>query len=314
MDYRIYPFEDQSRLDEICALFATGLGDSTPEEWKWKHFSDNGMPKSMMLVAEADDGSFAAVFALQPEFYQCGDHQISIIQTEDLVISPNHRGSGLMKKLYFYAKDHYAAQGATALLGFCNDNSYPIFMKYGATDMGDSYPLASSKRLLPVYTNKKSAVTGRWHIQITDTMPNDLFYHKNSDAYQMVKNDAFMKWKFVDNPEAAFRWLTIRRNGVLMGYMVFCVTAGRFRRAVNIYDWAMKEEVDTPALKKAVGLLCSWGNWIDLWGRYNKAVCARWAAAGVGIQRTQGTRFILHNLTDGPLPKNFHLTRADLDY
>ena len=314
MDYRLYPLDSTDRLDEICALFATGLGGSTPEEWKWKHFSENGMPKSMMLVAEAEDGSFAGVFALQPELYECGSSQITIVQTEDLVISPNHRGSGLMKKLYFYAKDYYAAQGATALLGFCNDNSYPIFMKYGATDMGDSYPLSSAKQLLPIYTNKKSAATGKWNIQITDTMPDDLFYPKNSNAYQLVQNDTFMRWKFVDNPEQSFRWLTIRRDGILMGYMVFCVTAGRFRRAVNIYDWALNDEVDTAALKKAVRLLRTWGNWVKLWGRYSGAVCARWAAAGIGIKAKKGTRFILHNLTNEPLPENWHLTRADLDY
>ena len=73
MEYRIYPLEDQSRLEEICALFAKGLADTTPEYWKWKHFSENGQPAGMILVAEAEDGSFAGMFALRPECYIRGD-------------------------------------------------------------------------------------------------------------------------------------------------------------------------------------------------------------------------------------------------
>ena len=314
MDYRIYPLENTDRLDEICTLFATGLADTTPDFWKWKHFSDNGMPKGMILVAEAEDGSFAAVFALQPENYVCNGEKTVIIQTEDLVILPAHRGSGLMKKLYFYAKEHYAKEGATALLGFCNDNSYPIFVKYGATDMGDSYSWDSAKSLLPIYLNKKRATHKDWKIEVTDEMPNDLFYLENTESFQMEKNDTFMKWKFVDNPEGPFYWLTIRKNGVLMGYVVYAVTQGRLRRAVNIYDWALNDQVDAAVLKRAVDLLRTHGNWVNLWGRYTDAILDRWAAAGIKNKNEQGTRFILHALTDEPLPENWHLTRADLDY
>ena len=314
MDYRIYPFEDQSRLDEICALFATGLGDSTPEEWKWKHFSDNGMPKSMMLVAEADDGSFAAVFALQPEIYQYQDRTLRIVQAEDLVIAPSHRGSGLMRKLHTFMIHHLTDLGYAGFIGFPNENSLPVLVKYGAKQMPNIGSLNTAKRFLPLYPCRKTAAAGNWAITVCDSMPQDLFYCTNTECYQLTKNDAFMRWRFVDNPHEQFRWLTIRKAGVLMGYMVFCITAGRFRRAVNICDWALQDAVDTPALKKAVQVLRSWGNWASLWGQFSEEASGRWIRAGLSNQQAPGTHLLLHSFAKEPLPENFHLTRADLDY
>ena len=123
-----------------------------------------------------------------------------------------------------------------------------------------------------------------------------------------------MKWKFVDNPDGPFRWLTIRKNGRLMGYMVTKTICGRIRRAVNIYDWALRDEVHDEILKSAVKLLHTHGNWVSLWGRYSDAVLDRWARAGLSRKSEQGTHFVLHTFGDRTMPDTWHVTRADLDY
>ena len=314
MDYHIYPLKEQSRLEELCALFAKGLADTTPEYWKWKHFSENGQPEGMILVAEAEDGAFAGMFALQPERYEWNGREILMVQTEDLVIDPSHRGTGLMRRLYSYAMEYYAAMGAVGFVSFCNENSYPIFLKYGSVDRGYIYTQNSRKSSLPIYTNKKNAKTGGWNLEISDAMPEDLFYPVHSSGFGMVKGDTFMKWKFADNPEGPFRWLTIREHGELKGYAVVYVTQGRFRRAVNIYDWALKDEVSAEVLKKAVNLLRTYGNWVSLWGKHSDEVAERWKQAGLVEQTEKGTHFVLHQLREAPLPEHWHLTRADLDY
>ena len=314
MEYRLYPLEDQNRLDEICTLFAKGLADTTPEYWKWKHFTENGHPKGMILVAEAEDGSLAGMFALQPEWYVCANQKIIAIQNEDLVIDPAHRGTGLMKKLYNYAKDYYTNEGAVGSISFCNSASYPIFLKYGAEDRGDIYSCNTGKRLLPVYRGKHLWKKEDWEIRIGDQMPEDLFYPMNEESYQLKKSDAFMRWKFVDNPDGPFQWLAIRKNGRLMGYMVTKTIQGKFRRAVSIYDWALRDEITDEMLRAAVKLLHTHGNWVSLWGRYSECVLDRWARAGLKKKSEQGTHFVLHNFGDNTMPANWHLTRADLDY
>lgn len=314
MDYRIYPLEDQSRLEELCALFAKGLADTTPEYWKWKHFTENGQPEGIILVAEAEDGSLAGMFALQPERYDFGDQKILMVQTEDLVIDPSHRGSGLMRKLYRHAMEHYAAMGAVGFVSFCNEASYPIFLKYGSVDAGYIYTQNSSKNSLPIYISKKKDRFNGWELEIADQMPRDLFYPKHQNGYGMTKNDEFMKWKFADNPEGPFRWLTIRKDGVLHGYAVVHITQGRLRRAVNIYDWALDEKVTPDVLKYGVNLLRTHGNWVSLWGKYGENDLNLWIQAGLTERNEDGTHFVLHQLGDTPLPERWHLTRADLDY
>lgn len=314
MDYRLYPLKNQERLAEICALFATGLAETTPDYWKWKHYSENGLPEGMILVAEAEDGSFAGMFAMQPAVYACGGKKLTIVQTEDLVIDPSHRGSGLMKKLYNFAWEHYSERGSVGFMAFCNDTSFPIFLKYGAVDMGDIYSRNTAKSLLPVYSCKKEFSGNGWSISLCAEMPNDLFHPGNSDAFAMEKNDSFMKWKFADNPDGPFFWLTLRKDGQLKGYIVVHITQGRLRRAVNIYDWALDSSVDDYALSRAVALLRTHGNWVSLWGLYSEDVLARWARAGVDKKSENGTHFLLHAFNGQELPTKWHLTRADLDY
>ena len=219
-----------------------------------------------------------------------------------------------MKKLYNYVVNYYTEAKFCGYIGIPNCISYPVFLKYGATDMGDVYSYNTSKHLLPVYWRKRSWKTGEWEIRLGDQMPDDLFYPANEEACQLCKSDAFMKWKFVDNPDGPFQWLTIRQSGKLIGYMVIRIIQGKFRRAVNIYDWAFREELPDAILGAAVKLLHTHGNWVSLWGRYSETVLARWARAGVAKKSEQGTHFVLHNFGDNTMPANWHLTRADLDY
>lgn len=314
MEYRIYPLEDQSRLPELCTLFAKGLGETTPALWKWKHYTSNGQPEGLLLVAEAEDGTFAGMFAVQPVRYACGEEYVTVVQTDDVIIDPAHRGCGLIRKLYHDAWSLCEKRGDNGFISFCNEASYPIFRKYGSVDMGDIYARNTAKSLLPVYAQKNAAAWDGWQLALSDEMPEDLFYPRRTDGFTMEKNDAFMRWKFVDNPDGPFRWLAIRKDGQLLGWMVVQVTQGRLRRAVNIYDWALRDEVPDETLRRAVQLLKTHGNWVSLWGRYSGVVWQRWSRAGLTQQNEKGTHFLLQAFAGQTLPENWHLTRADLDY
>lgn len=314
MDYRIYPLKDQSRLDELCSLFAKGLADTTPEYWRWKHFSKNGHPESTILVAEAKDGSFAGMFALKPLYYEYDGKRVLVVQPMDLVIDPTYRGSGLMRKLHNYAVAHFTQMGAIGFMEFPNQNSYPILLKYGSKDMQGVFSRNTKKRILPVYLEKREVSYGGWEIVLQNEMPSDLFYPIRQNNLTIEKSEDFMKWRFRDNPDYSYKWLTIRKDGVLHGYLTVHITQGRFRRAVNIYDWILDEQVDAQTLKAAVKLLSSHGNWISLWGKYEQDELDRWAEVGLTEQNLDPTNFLWYVLGNADIPEHWHLTRADLDY
>lgn len=314
MEYRVFALTDESRIPEICELFRKGLGDTESGYWKWKHFSENGLPKGVFAAAETEEGKLAGMFPMQPSVYRCGEKRLAVVKPQDLVIDFEHRGKGLMKKLFSFAAEYYGNDNMSGLLLFCNDNAYPIYLKYGARDAGDIASIRTKKRLLPIYCRKERKTVHGWELCIADEMPADLFFSGSDDVFRMEKNEAFMYWKFVQNPEEHYRWLTIRKDGQLKGYLVFYIVQGRYRRAVNIADWDLDETVSEEMLYSAVKLLQTHGNWVSLWGRYSEAAAHRWAKAGLCINDGGHTHFVLYDYHDALLPENWHITRADIDF
>ena len=150
MEFRIYPLTDTKRLPELCDLFAKGLAETTPKYWLWKHYSDNGLPQGMVLVADDETGKMRAIFAMQPAWYHRDNNKIMLVQLEDLVIDPECRGKGLMRKLYSYTMDYYRTQGATGLIGLsANDKSYAVLTSYGFHNMGGIRSICPLKKLFP---------------------------------------------------------------------------------------------------------------------------------------------------------------------
>jgi GNAT superfamily N-acetyltransferase len=313
MEFRIYPLTDTSRLPELCVLFAKGLAKTTPEYWLWKHYSDNGLPKGMVLIADDESGKMRAIFAMQPAWYRQGNSKIMLVQLEDLVIDPECRGQGLMRKLYSYTMDYYRTQGAAGLIGLsANDKSYAVLTSYGFCNLGGIRSFRTSKTLIPHFSKNNYRKEG-WNIVIGDAMPDDLFFSSHSSSFKLEKNQQFIEWKFNKSPEHAYQWLTIRRDGVLEGYIIFYVNKGRLRSAVNICDWELNESINDWILRKTVKILQSKGNWVSLWGRLDDRSAARWHQAGLTIENQDKDYFIYYPIDDSQLPVNWHITKADSD-
>lgn len=314
MDFRIYPLKDTSRLPELCELFAKGLAETTPEYWLWKHYSDCGLPQGMVLVAEDETGKLRAIFAMQPAWYRRGEDRIMLVQLEDLVIDPDCRGQGLMRKLYSYTVDYYRNEGATGLVGLsANDKSYAVLTKYGFQNLGDFKSITTPKTIVPLFLNIKSYDADGWKIEICDTIPGDLLFTDRQDVFKLEKNQQFMQWRFANNPEHSYQWLTIRHKGAMEGYIVFYVNYGRLRSAVNICDWELTNTVSDDILKAAVDILRSKGNWVNLWGRTDEQSAARWQRAGMTQQGAERDYFIYCPMDDHSIPENWHITKADSD-
>ncbi len=314
MEFRIYPLKDTSRLPELCELFAKGLAQTTPEQWLWKHYTDNGLPEGMILVAEDETGRLRAMFAMQPAWYRRGEERILLVQTEDLVIDPECRGQGLMRKLYDYTMDYYRQQGAAAVTAFsCNDASYPIFLKYGSKELCEIGSISTSKAFLPKFWKKALFARDSWQIQIQAQLPEDLFFTTCDTVFKMEATHRTIEWKFNEDPARSYQWLTIRKDGVLVGWVAFYVNKGRLRSAVNICHWELKDCVEIPILKKAVGLLQRLGNWVNLWGIQTPDTLARWRAAGLTDDGPAHDHFMYHVIDDRSLPTAWSITKVDSD-
>lgn len=314
-EYKLFPFTDWSRVSEIQDLFRQGLGETTQEYWIWKYNTENGLSEKILLVAENYSGKIVGMAGLQFTEYQVNDKRMMITQFQDLIIAPDCRGTGLMRKIYSKAMEISKEHGSVAFMEHPNENSLPPLLKYGATDMGGIGSITSKKHLfsMPRKTIYQKEIDG-WNLNILDRMPEDVFFETHKSCYKLVKNKDFLRWRFDNNSNEKFQWVTIRKDSILCGYFVFQTFRGRFHTAVNIYDYEIKEGIPMNILKQAIRMLKSHGSWISLWGIFSEEDYMMWKNAGLSNQDNRKSNFMIHLFYNQKLPTNWHLTRADLDF
>ena len=133
------------------------------------------------------------------------------------------------------------------------------------------------------------------------------------NVFKMEKTLRTLEWKFTENPEQNYQWLTIRKEGSVMGWLVYYVNKGRLRSAVNICDWELRPEVTADVLSLAVRRLQSLGNWVTVWGRQNRHDGDLWTRSGMTEQMPAHDHFMFHATGDLTPPSDWHITKIDSD-
>lgn len=314
-EYKLKRFTDKNRIPELQELFRKGLGETTREFWEWKYWEENGLPESFILVAEDVNNKIVGMFGFQLLKYLCGDDSIILVQTQDLVIDPVCRGKGLMKTLYTEAMRICKEKGAIAFLAYPNKNSYPIFLKYGASDMPKISSINTRRNYFSCLKKEISELCiGEWSIKITDKIPDNIYNSKPQTSYKLDKNQEYLQWKFDSNPDEEFKWLIIYDKESIKGYFVFSPNRGRISTAVNVYDFDLSEEVPENIIKKAISILKTYGNWVSIWGSFSERESAMLKNAGLRKESKGKTNFTIHSFENKEVNIDLLLTRADLDY
>lgn len=311
MSYTISVFDDPERIPELIELFSTGLGETTVDHWKWRLFTENGLPDPAFAVVALDkDGKMAGVSSMLPVIYGSGENERKCLQFCDWVVHPDHRGKGIIKMIYRYACDYFSDKGYDFIMEFPNDNSYPIFQKYGFFEEPYIGCMNTSKRLFFSKRIPSDCNFSGVEIRFTDTCPftNEEFV----SVGRIYRNVKFLRWKYDLNPDTEYRYVSLWKNESCIGYFVYTLTRGRLRTAVNVYDWDYYGS-DPDILRKVISLLRKMGNYVSIWGRYDGETVALMNKAG--LKDVGGTtRLMLKSLSDKPLPEKLTLTRIDTDY
>lgn len=307
MSNRIYVLTDKERLDEVCALFATGLGETTRAHWKWRIFTPNGQLPPEAVVIENEQGRLAGMLSVLPELY--GNRAWKCAQLCDWVIHPDFRGQGLLGKLYRYTYERYAELGFDFMIGFPNDHAYPILQKYSFEKETPIGSWNTAKRLLTFRRSVEDTDFKGLTYRFTPACPISSFSPRPD---RIFRTPEYMRWKYDSNPDVSFQWLVVWERTQPIGYFVYTCTQGRLRTAVNVYDWDF-EPTAQEAFCKAIELLERLGNYVSIWGRYGERERKLLQGAGMteGIGRT---RWMLKALSEKGYPNPLTLTRLDTDY
>ena len=311
MEYSLSVLKDPSRIPELIELFRTGLGETTEAYWMWRLFTDNGQPDPPIAVAVEDEaGTLCAMSTILPIIYGGGTSHRKCLQFCDWVVRPDRRGRGLIRMIYDFVCRLYQEKEYDFILEFPNDNSYPIFTKYGFCEE-PPIPCFSSPRRLPAIRPRLTDFSADGvEVCFSDSCPltDEIFTRPD----RIERTPAYLRWKYDQNPDTDYKWVGFRQNGSFIGYIVYTLTRGRLRTAVNVYDWEYPLS-DTAAFCKAIRAIGRLGSFVSIWGRYDARSLALLGQCGLK-ESAGGTRLMLKSLSAAGCPESLTLTRIDTDY
>ena len=312
MSYTISVFDDPERIPELIELFSTGLGETTVEHWKWRLFTENGQQdRPFSIVVEDEKRKIIGMICTLPVRYQYENRVFRAVQIGDWVISPDCRGKGIARSMYEYLSEYLLNQGYDFFIGFPNQFSYPVLKKYGFHDIKGVTTWNSKSKLfsLRYNANLEKTINGITYLR-SDVYPNLLL--DNNENGRIIKNSTFMKWKYDSNPQAHYKWLSLWRGEICIGYFVYLLTNGRFRTAVNVYDWEFSESEDPRHFTHAIKILSREGHFVSFFGRYSDEKKRLLLKSGMREQKKQVT-CISKTIGQCEIPE-LTLTRIDTDY
>jgi len=310
MDYRISILEDPGRIPELIELFRTGLGDTSADHWRWRLFTDVGQPEQpFAVIAEDEAGKLVGVSTFFPVRYGCSGTKA--VEFGDWIVHPSCRGQGLIGKIFGSTCSWFSDQGyAFIMTSFPNQNSGPILRRFGFTDLPNVAEYVTSNRLF--FSGKAPAdrVVEGVQFRFTDACPlTEAPQHREG---RLQRSLAFLRWKFDQNPDASYRWLSLWQQERCIGYFVYHRNKGRIRTAVNIHDWEL-EPGSEPLFSEAIRLLAKRGSFVSIWGKYPEQTLSMFHAAGMH-HSGRSTPTITKPFYPGGVPDDLTLTRADTDY
>jgi ribosomal protein S18 acetylase RimI-like enzyme len=313
--FRIVSLQDWDRVDELIALFRTGLGETTRAFWHWKYCEPNGLPDSCFWIVEDQKGRMVGTFGIQPYYYRQGNSELMVVQLQDMVVASECRGFGFVRELYHTALEYSKQHGGTAFVAYSNSASIGPFMKYGSINMGDIGSIYSNiNEFAFLMRSLQSLQRGDWIFTVKDSMPEDIFFTECWDVYKMVKSSTFMRWRFDLNPEEKFYWLEVRNKGELFAWVVFQENRGRVHTAINIYDYDIRSGLSEKTRRQMVDFLRRRGSYVSLFGRIVPEEKERWMAAGLNKEQPPDAHFLLHFFDGSTPPEKWQILRCDRDF
>jgi len=307
MSYQVFIFRDENRIPELMELFATGLGETHVGHWKWRLFSEIGEMNPIAVVCEAENGRLDGMMTAIPVIY--GNGRTRILQMCDWVVRPEARGQGLLSMMYRFITEEYQNRGYDGLAGFGNDQSKPVLKKYHYYDYGTFQSWSTPFHLYLKKDEESETLRNGLKFRFSKACPEMKVPVREN---RLFRDQAYLVWKYDENPDVAYTWLTVWKDQKCLGYLVYTLTKGRVRTVANIYDWEFDDRY-AEAFTAAIKLIRRRANSVCIWGKYGEREEALLQAAGMK-KKEIGSPLSVKAYPDKSIPEDLVLTRVDTDF
>lgn len=246
-------FQQRAYADQFNARFFLDRA-TVLQRLEWQHLSAPGMRSDRLPVWVLRRGSsIAGQLVVTPVQVKLGGRWVRGGWCQDFIVAPEYRGRGTGVTLLRETLRAVASEMDVVLAGGTNHLSYPIFRAAGFQDLG----------VLPRYAGLTTVArllapgVGAGQIVITpcDAVDDqfDRLWGARETAYAalILRDQTWMRWRFVQHPHWAYTIWAARRKGELAGYAVARLGSTVIRHAA-IQTCRIVELVGEPSVAAAL--------------------------------------------------------------
>lgn len=213
-------FRHHRKGDEvlITRLFEEVFGDTmTVEQWRWK-YEGQGFLNQKSFVATNEDGRIIGHFGGIPLRMWFKDKVIVGYQGADVMVDEKYRGLPNRRGLYSNICRLFYENLPSFVYGFSNLDHLRLGMLLGffekAIEVND-ITIYTTKHVIPLYNLEMMD----WEDSKIDTLWNEVY---RSLGWSIVRNTAFLKWRYEHNPFRYYRLYGLRRRFIkgILGWVV----------------------------------------------------------------------------------------------
>ncbi|MFV0599427.1 MAG: GNAT family N-acetyltransferase [Bacteroidales bacterium] len=234
---------EQRELFKDCFPETNGQAIQKEEHYFWKFHSFPYEKKSWEYVSYLEN-EMVAYYAAIPYVYKIGNTVTPVAMVCDVMTSSKHRGKGIFTKIGSYATNEMAKDLPFTMgypirkevlpghikVGWKVSHELPLYIKFikfnslfSSKKIGFLSPLGNL--MISVYNNiLKGRINKNYSFEISDNVDSingfEAFSEqwRNSVQNALVKDIAFQRWRY-SAPERYYKFISIRDNGKLIGYL-----------------------------------------------------------------------------------------------
>ncbi|MFH2001677.1 MAG: GNAT family N-acetyltransferase, partial [Planctomycetota bacterium] len=273
-DVEFAPLEaaDLAELSEMISAmrpYSTDLvrlRDFSENYFHWMYFRN---PAGRAITwGGKHDGRLVCSFAMAPKKMHIDSQTVTIGKTMEMFTHPDYQGLGLVSQAVKKVFSEARAQGITTWYVTPSKNSYPIFLdKWGYKEPFENHYVIKvlnlssllSAMMRPAWLGACAGAPLDLLLKASrlftplpkgyevheeksfDSETDALWERSKGNRLALVRDAAYMNWRYVDNPDS-YRVLTFRRRGSLDGILVLKHTLRRGKKAGDIVDFLCPAE------------------------------------------------------------------------
>jgi len=242
--------------------------------WKWRYLENPASLEEPLIYVTESKGEIVGARPLIPCRIRFGDRILKAAQPCDPMVHPDHRKKGVFTRMNDFSIIDARKKGFSLFYSFPNpsvrkiyqkskslgwtviaktDPSYWIFCPKNviSTALPNGFPSSIGKIAFRLFYRKKSKLPSLITAKSYDTnvehaMTNEIGDLSkdthNTCKLNTMRDESYMRWRFMKHPENNYRFLCARKGKELLGYFVFrTVTYGKVVEA-QIVDYAAKAD------------------------------------------------------------------------